>query len=70
MARRGDQVTGLEPFRINVADAELADLRRRPAATRWAPEPAGGSSGHDAPGAWIEELARCPSAHPDRTRYR
>jgi pimeloyl-ACP methyl ester carboxylesterase len=58
MARRGDQVTGLEPFTINVADAELADLRRRLAATRWAPEPADGSSGYDVPRAWIEELVR------------
>jgi pimeloyl-ACP methyl ester carboxylesterase len=56
MARRGDPVTGLEPFRITVADAELADLRRRLAATRWAPGPADGSSGYGVPRAWIEEL--------------
>jgi pimeloyl-ACP methyl ester carboxylesterase len=56
MAGRGDQVTGPEPFTIDVADAELADLHRRLAATRWAPEPADGSSGYDVPRAWIEEL--------------
>jgi pimeloyl-ACP methyl ester carboxylesterase len=32
--RRGD-ATGLRPFRVNVPETELAELRRRVAATRW-----------------------------------
>jgi hypothetical protein len=34
-ARAVDTATALRPFRVNVPEAELADLRRRIAATRW-----------------------------------
>jgi len=32
---KGGDTTAIEPFRVNFAESELADLRRRVAATRW-----------------------------------
>jgi pimeloyl-ACP methyl ester carboxylesterase len=45
-----------QPFRIDVPDADLADLRDRLARTRWAPEPRGGDQGYGVPRATAREL--------------
>jgi hypothetical protein len=33
--RKGGDATTIHPFRVNVPETELAELRRRIAATRW-----------------------------------
>lgn len=46
----------MRPFTIDVPEADLADLRNRLAATRWAPEPEGDLTGFGMPRGWTEEL--------------
>jgi pimeloyl-ACP methyl ester carboxylesterase len=47
----------IRPYRIAIADEELADLRDRIARVRWAPEPAGGHVGYGVPVGRVRELA-------------
>jgi pimeloyl-ACP methyl ester carboxylesterase len=47
----------IEPFTIDVPDAVLDDLRRRIAATRWAPDYANDDWGYGTNGAYLRELA-------------
>ncbi|TDQ00380.1 epoxide hydrolase family protein [Labedaea rhizosphaerae] len=49
-------MTEIQPYRIQVPEQELADLRARLAAVRWAPEPAGGDQGYGVPLAKVREL--------------
>ena len=50
--------TDVQPFRIEVDDAEIDDLRRRLAETRWPDaEPAGTEWGRGVPLAYLQELA-------------
>ena len=44
------------PFRINVADSELAELRERLDRVRWAPEPPDGDGGYGEPRAGVQDL--------------
>ena len=45
------------PFRINVADSELAELRERLDRVRWAPEPPDGDGGYGEPArAGVQDL--------------
>ncbi|WP_188194245.1 epoxide hydrolase family protein [Nonomuraea sp. SYSU D8015] len=46
----------IRPYRIEIPDDDLADLRDRLARTRWAPEPAGGDRGYGVPLAYVREL--------------
>ncbi|SDL41185.1 epoxide hydrolase family protein [Nonomuraea jiangxiensis] len=55
---------GLRPFRIEVSDSELTDLRRRLDQVRWPSEP-GGSGGYGVPLAMVKELARYWRDHYD-----
>jgi pimeloyl-ACP methyl ester carboxylesterase len=50
--------TAIRPFRINVPQADLADLRRRIAATRWPEQETVADSSQGVPLATIRELAR------------
>jgi hypothetical protein len=50
-------MTRIHPYRGEVPDQELADLRNRLAGTRWAPEPACGDKGYGVPVAAVRELA-------------
>ncbi|GAA1330968.1 hypothetical protein GCM10009610_69860 [Pseudonocardia xinjiangensis] len=50
-------MTRIRPYRVEVPDQELADLRNRLTGTRWAPEPAGGDKGYGVPVAAVRELA-------------
>lgn len=45
-ARRVRNDEQVRPFRIQVPDSELTDLRNRLIQTRWAPQPRGGSDGY------------------------
>jgi epoxide hydrolase len=47
----------IRPFRIDVPEVELTELRDRLARTRWAPEPAGGDKGYGVPLAIVRQLA-------------
>jgi pimeloyl-ACP methyl ester carboxylesterase len=47
----------IRPFRIEVPDSELADLRDRLTRTRWAAQPYGGDDGYGVPLARVRELA-------------
>jgi len=47
----------IEPFRIDIADADLADLRERLARTRWTGDFANDDWGYGANAAYIRELA-------------
>ncbi|TDB75473.1 epoxide hydrolase family protein [Micromonospora sp. KC723] len=49
--------TGVRPFRIDIPQAALDDLRRRIRATRWPAEPYGGGWSRGVPGAYLRELA-------------
>ncbi|MHA6628159.1 epoxide hydrolase family protein [Pseudonocardia sichuanensis] len=51
----GDE--GIRPYRIDIPDAELADLHERIARVRWAPEPVGGDVGYGVSVARVRELA-------------
>ena len=44
------------PFRIEIPDHDLDDLRARLARVRWAPEPVGGDTGYGVPVARVREL--------------
>ncbi len=46
----------IRPFRVEVPDDDLADLRDRLNRIRWAPEPAGGDVGYGVPVAVVREL--------------
>jgi epoxide hydrolase len=46
----------VRPFRIDVPDSELADLRERLARIRWAPEPRGGDDGYGVSRATVQRL--------------
>ena len=46
----------IRPFRIEVPDDDLADLRHRLTRVRWAPEPAGGDTGYGVPVARVQRL--------------
>ncbi|MFC4591894.1 epoxide hydrolase family protein [Sphaerisporangium corydalis] len=46
----------VRPFRVEVADGELAELRDRLARVRWAPEPADGAGGYGVSGAEVRAL--------------
>ncbi|MEW9528545.1 epoxide hydrolase family protein [Microbispora sp. NPDC049125] len=48
----------LRPFRIEVPEGDLDDLRRRLSQVRWPPEPADGGDGYGVPLARIRELVR------------
>ncbi len=48
----------LRPFTIDVPAADLAELRRRLAATRWASGPAGELPGYGVSRAWVENLVQ------------
>src|SRR5262245_40875220 len=50
-----DEIT---PFEVHVADEELADLRRRVAATRWPSRELGGDRSQGVQLAALQELAR------------
>ena len=50
--------SGIRPFRVTVADADLADLRRRIAATRWPEKETVSDHSQGIPLAMIQELAR------------
>lgn len=54
--RRGG-MTEIQPYRIQVPDPELADLRERLTKVRWAPEPVGGDAGYGVALAKVRELA-------------
>jgi pimeloyl-ACP methyl ester carboxylesterase len=47
----------MRPYRIDIPDDDLADLRNRIERVRWAPEPAGGDTGYGVPVARVQELA-------------
>ncbi|TAK68450.1 MAG: epoxide hydrolase [Actinomycetota bacterium] len=49
--------SGIEPFRLEVPEAELAELRARIAATRWPDEIPGVGWRYGVPGAYLRELA-------------
>ena len=46
----------LVPFRIEVPEEALADLRDRLDGARWAPEPQGGDEGYGVPNAFVQRL--------------
>lgn len=50
-------MTDLHPYRVDIPDAELADLADRLTRARWAPEPAGGDQGYGVPVAKVRDLA-------------
>ena len=52
-----DGSADLRPFRIDVPDAELDDLRARLAATRWPPAAPGDTWAHGVPLGYLRELA-------------
>ncbi len=58
--QRGEQAadTSIRPFRVNVPDADLADLRRRVAATRWPERETVADDSQGVPLALMQELAR------------
>ncbi|MFC7592413.1 epoxide hydrolase family protein [Nonomuraea antimicrobica] len=47
----------VRPYRIEIPEEDLAELRERLARTRWAPEPVGGDRGYGVPLARVRELA-------------
>jgi epoxide hydrolase len=48
--------TQIRPFRVEVSESDLADLRDRLARVRWAPEPRGGDEGYGVSRAAVQEL--------------
>ncbi len=52
----GADMSEIRPFRVDVADEDLADLRDRLTRVRWAPEPAGGDKGYGVPSATVRQL--------------
>ena len=50
--------TAIRPFRVNVPDADLADMRRRLAATRWPDKETVSDQSQGAPLAKLQELVR------------
>lgn len=46
----------IRPYRIEIPDEDLADLRHRLERVRWAPEPHGGDTGYGVPVARVREL--------------
>lgn len=55
----------IRPYRIEIPDADLADLRYRLDRVRWAPEPEGGDSGYGVPVARVRELVEHWRHHYD-----
>lgn len=49
-------MTDIRPYRVDVPERDLADLRDRLARVRWAPEPAGGDDGYGVPVATVRQL--------------
>lgn len=60
-----DDSARLRPFRIEVPDSELADLRERLARVRWAPEPRGGDEGYGVSRGRVRELVEYWRDHYD-----
>ena len=52
----GDDPEAIIPFRIEVPEADLVDLRRRLGATRWPPEGPGGGWEEGVPGSYLRGL--------------
>jgi epoxide hydrolase len=53
----GNDITGLRPFRVEISDAEIADLRERLARTRWPEKEPVGDWSMGIPLAYVQELA-------------
>ena len=58
VAARADTGTSIRPFRINVPEADLAELRQRIAATRWPEKETVADQSQGVPLGMIRELAR------------
>src|SRR5690349_20321746 len=57
-ARAAAEETAVRPFRINIPDETLADLRRRLTATRWPDRETVSDDSQGVPLATMQELAR------------
>jgi Epoxide hydrolase N terminus len=70
MPPRPASTTGVRPFRVEVPDEAITDLRRRISATRWPDRETVADNSQGVQLATIQELARLPASRGDRKWFR